>query len=74
VSPSVWEHHYVLALPLALWAVALRGRDRPGLVALGIFLMLCMPTFDLYPLSLHRLAGMLMLLGLTPPRRLPDAA
>lgn len=70
VSPSVWEHHYVLALPLALHAVALRLRERPGLVALGIFLMLGMPTFDLFPLSLHRLAGMLLLLALTPSRRL----
>ena len=70
VSPSVWEHHYVLALPLALVSVALRGRDRPGLVALGIFLAFGMPTFDLFPLSLHRLAGMGMLLALTPARRL----
>ena len=70
VSPSVWEHHYVLALPLALVAVSLRGSDRPGLVALGLFLVFGMPTFDLFPLSLHRLAGMLMLLALTPARRL----
>jgi hypothetical protein len=73
VSPSVWEHHYVLALPLALWAVALHGRERPGLVALGVFLMLGMPTFDLFPLSLHRLLGMLLLLALTPSRRLGPA-
>jgi hypothetical protein len=73
VSPSVWEHHYVLAIPLALHAVALRRRERPGLVALGIFLMLGMPTFDLFPLSLHRLAGMLLLLALTPSRRIEAA-
>jgi len=66
-SPSVWEHHYVLALPLALWAVATRWRERPAALALGIFLMLAMPTFDLFPLSYHRLAGMLLLLGLTSP-------
>jgi hypothetical protein len=71
LSPSVWEHHYVMALPLALAAIALRGRERPGLVALGIFLMLGMPTFDLFPLSAHRLAGMLLLLWLTPARRFP---
>ena len=29
--------------------------------------MLAMPTFDLFPLSYHRLAGMLLLLGLTSP-------
>jgi hypothetical protein len=73
-SPSVWEHHYVLALPLALWAVATRWRERPGLLALGIFLMLAMPTFDLFPLSYHRLAGMLLLLGLTPPGALARSA
>ena len=73
VSPSVWEHHYVMALPLALWAVAASGRSRPEAVSLGVFLMLCMPTFDLYPLSLHRLAGMLLLLALTPARRLASA-
>jgi hypothetical protein len=39
-------------------------------VALGLFLMLGMPTFDLFPLSLHRLGGMLLLLALTPSRRL----
>jgi hypothetical protein len=32
--------------------------------------MLGMPTFDLFPLSLHRLGGMLILLALTPARRL----
>ena len=68
VSPSVWEHHYVMALPLALHAVALRGHDRAVPVALAIFAMLLMPTFDLFPLGHHRLAGMLVLLGLTSPR------
>ncbi len=71
LSPSVWEHHYVLAIPAALAAIALRGRERPGLVALGIFLMLGMPTFDLFPLSAHRLGGMLLLLALAPARRFP---
>jgi hypothetical protein len=74
VSPSVWEHHYVMALPLALCAVALRGRARAGLVALGVFGMLGMPTFDLYPLSLHRLAGLLLLLALLPAARPPVAS
>jgi len=69
-SPSVWEHHYVMALPLALVALAWRGADRPGLVALGLFLTLAMPTFDLFPLGYHRVAGLLLLLGLTAPGRL----
>jgi hypothetical protein len=70
-SPSVWEHHYVMALPLALVACVARGADRPGLVALGLFLMLAMPTFDLFPFGYHRFAGMLVLLAASSPRGEP---
>lgn len=66
VSPSAWEHHFVFALPLVLVAVATRGSERPGTVALGAFLMLGMPTFDLFPFGYHRLAGLLLLLWITP--------
>jgi hypothetical protein len=72
LSPSVWEHHYVMALPLALVACASRGGDRPGLLALGLFATLAMPTFDLYPLAYQRLAGLCLLLGLTGPGRTRD--
>jgi len=71
-SPSVWEHHYVMALPLALMACSARVGDRPGLVALGLFAMLAMPTFDLFPLGYHRVAGLCLLLGLTQPSRTAD--
>jgi alpha-1,2-mannosyltransferase len=70
VSPSVWEHHYVMALPLAILAVALLGRDRPLGVAAGLFAMLAMPTFDVFPLGYHRLVGMLWLLWLAAPSAL----
>ena len=73
LSPSVWEHHYILALPLAIWAVATRWGERSGAVVLGVFLMLAMPSLDLFPLSYHRIAGMLLLLLLTPSRTLPKA-
>jgi hypothetical protein len=68
ISQSVWEHHFLLALPLAIEAVATRGRERPGAIAAAAFLMLGMPTFDLYPLGYHRAAGLLWLLVLTRPR------
>jgi hypothetical protein len=71
-SPSAWEHHFLFALPLVLVAVATRVPERTGAVALGAFLMLGMPTFDLFPLGYHRLAGLLLLLWLTPA--LPPAA
>jgi hypothetical protein len=71
-SPSVWEHHYVMALPLALVACASRAKDRPGLLALGLFAVFGMPSFDLFPLGYHRLAGLCLLLGLTQPSEPSD--
>jgi hypothetical protein len=68
-SPSAWEHHFLFALPLVLVAVATRVPERTGAVALGAFLMLGMPTFDLFPLGYHRLAGLLLLLWITPAVR-----
>jgi alpha-1,2-mannosyltransferase len=71
-SPSAWEHHFLFALPLALVAVARRGAERPGAVALGLFLVFGMPTFDLFPFGYHRLAGLLLLLWITPAARAPS--
>jgi hypothetical protein len=68
LSPMVWEHHYVLALPLAVWAVATRGPEKPWPIAFALVLMFAVPTFDVFPLSYHRIAGLLMLLALVPPR------
>jgi hypothetical protein len=71
VSPLVWEHQYVLALPLVIWAVALRGRDKPWLAGIAAFLMFALPVFDLFPLSYHRLAGLGIMLWLIRPTRVP---
>ena len=67
VSPSVWEHHYVLAIPIALWAIVLRRHDRLWLTGIGVFLIFCLPTFDVFPLSHHRMMGLLILIYLTSP-------
>jgi hypothetical protein len=67
LSPMVWEHHYVLALPLAVWAVATRGAEKPWPTGAALLLMFAVPTFDVFPLSYHRIAGLLMLVALTPP-------
>jgi hypothetical protein len=74
LSPSVWEHHYVLALPLAVWAVATGMARHPAGVALGIFLVLALPSADVFLLGHHRMAGTLLLLWLTPPGSLPNSA
>ena len=65
LAPRVWEHHYVLAVPIVLWGTAVAGKKRPWLVGTAAFLMLALPTFDFYPFSYHRLAGLLLMLYLT---------
>jgi hypothetical protein len=73
ISPLVWEYHYVLAMPLALWAVATRGEERPWQVGIGVFLIYGVPTYDVFLLSDNRIAGLVLLLILTSPERI-DAA
>ncbi len=74
ISQSVWEHHFLFALPLVIVAIATQWRERPVAVAVCVFLMLGMPTFDLFPLSYHRAAGLVGLLAVTRPSRSKRAA
>lgn len=72
IAPRVWEHHYVLAVPIIIWAAVGYGRERPWLIGLSAVLVLALPIFDIYPLSYHRLAGLLLLLAVTPAKTLPN--
>lgn len=75
ISPMVWEHHYVIALPLAVWAVAMQGSSRPWPVAIALILMFAIPTFDFFPFSYHRLVGLFILIIVASPRQiLPSPA
>lgn len=67
LSPLVWEHHYVFALPVIVWAILTRGSERPWLVSSAAALILLVPTYDLFPLSLNRLLGLLLLVWLISP-------
>jgi len=68
ISPVVWEHHYVLSLPLVICALASQTKvERLWLVLLSAFLIFVLPTFDIFPLSYHRLAGLLLLVSTLPP-------
>ncbi len=71
ISPVVWEHHYVLAMPLVIWAVATQGHVHPWPVGIAAFLIFAIPTFDVFPVSYHRLVGLLYLVHLTWPAALP---
>ncbi|MFH1463949.1 MAG: glycosyltransferase 87 family protein [Pseudomonadota bacterium] len=70
-TPVVWEHHYLLAVPLLLRAWA-RHPGRRAQVLAAAALMLALPTFDLFLLSWHRLAGLVLLLWTTRPARAPE--
>jgi hypothetical protein len=72
VSPIVWEHHYILALPFVLWCIAIQGKQKPWQIGIAAFLIFAIPTFDVFPLSYHRLAGLCMLIYHTPPAITPD--
>jgi hypothetical protein len=72
VAPLTWEHHYLFALPLVLWVIGVSGRTRPVCVILGLVLCHGIPTFDLFPFSFHRIAGLILLLVITPPGAFPD--
>lgn len=59
-SPLIWEHHWVfLQLPFCL-LVARAWHTRfalPALLSYGLVYLV--PVFDVYPLSYHRLAGLI---------------
>ena len=72
LSPSVWEHHYVLAIPIALWSLVTRKSKHSSLVYLAVFLIICIPTYEIFPFSFHRLFGLLTLVYLTAPDLIQD--
>ena len=71
LSPLVWEHHFVLILPLSIWALAIHKREHFPLLVLANVLIYLIPTFDLFPFSYHRLIGLCVLLYCTAPRHAP---
>jgi hypothetical protein len=67
ITPTAWDHHFVIALPLALWAIAIRGREKPGWVGAGIVSIFILPPFDIFPFSFLRMFGVILLLALASP-------
>ena len=62
VSPLVWVHHFVFALPIAVLAAATAPPERRDLVGAGAILMLAMPWSDLFLVGYHRLFGLGLIL------------
>jgi hypothetical protein len=69
VSPSVWDHHLVAAIPLAVWAATVRADQLVGIVGLGIVLIFWVPTFDVFFFSYARLAGIILLMVALRPEK-----
>lgn len=64
-APTVWEHHYVLAIPIAVWAAVGFGAARPIATAAALVAIFAPPVFDVWPFGYHRLAGLVLLLWVT---------
>ena len=62
LSPLIWEHHFVLAYPLAVWTLGELGINARTLLPLA--LIFPVPVFDLAFFSLHRLAGLVWIIVL----------
>ena len=64
-SPLVWEHHPVfVALPFLVITRRLQAPGEWAAFSFAYLLVFLMPTFDFYPWSFGRLAGLLALLAL----------
>jgi hypothetical protein len=65
----LWEHHWVwAALPCALLVSASVDEGRGWMATIGAALIFFVPTFDAFPLSYHRLAGLLLVMASAPSR------
>jgi alpha-1,2-mannosyltransferase len=64
LSPVLWEHHWVwAALPCVLIVSASIDEGSGWMSLIGAALIFFVPTFDAFPLSYHRLAGLLLVMG-----------
>ncbi len=67
LSPLAWPHSYVVVIPLLIWSFGAYPQSR-RLLAIAGFLMLVPVTFEVFPLSYHRLAGAVLFLLATGRR------
>ncbi len=70
IAPSAWEHHYVIAIPLAIWVFAHRGKDALWQVLIAFVLVFGLPVFNIFPFSYLRMVGLILLLILVSPKKI----
>ncbi len=69
VSPRVWPHQFVYALPLVAVAAAVVPSERRAMVALAAALIFGFPWSEVFPAPFIRQAGVVLLLVTTAPGR-----
>ena len=67
ISPLAWNHHYILLIPVILWAFITSTDGKRLQVIMAAFLILALPNFDFFPFSHHYLAGLVLLVYSFPP-------
>ena len=72
LGPSAWVHHYLFAIPLAIWAFAQCDRAKIRWLWFGLASIFIIPPFDIYPFSYIRLVGLFILLVITSPAKKPS--
>jgi hypothetical protein len=77
IAPHAWMHHYVLAIPVILFAVVKRAKEHPLLVVMGAFcILVSIPdSAEVLPIMFRGLAGLILLsLATTPKTKIRQAA
>lgn len=70
VAPSAWEHHYVIAIPLAIWLFAIYKKEIPWLAVIGMLFVFLLPVFNVFPFSYLRMFGLILLLWSCSPAKI----
>lgn len=71
VSPSLWEHQWIIVIPFVLWAFSYQfhlSRQAKLQAAISATLLIyALPSFDIIPFGYLRLVGLLILMWITNP-------
>jgi hypothetical protein len=67
IAPVLWDHHFVILIPFAIWTLVKRAPAQPWAIGAGVFLMLGFSNMEIFPLYSLRVLGLILLLWHTAP-------
>jgi len=67
MSPDVWSHTFVIAMPVVVYSIARFWYRHPWAIGIAVCMIIAFTTNDIFPFSYHRLAGLILLLIATHP-------